>query len=261
MKKILLFALVVLSSCLISARASGLKFELPDMVISIPDTLELYDTLGNMINNEAITVSSLDLNIEPLQAFIWVKNACETPMQNIFVRRTVNEEVSGSMNSFCFGINCYGPTTNESTVPVEIAAGVTDKSFYGDYTPNGNGGSTSITYEFFDNVTFGVPVSAKTTVIYKISAMGIDDNQLVFKGPFPNPASQNASFEYNIPSGYTHTKLIVRDMLGVEVISTQLDDKNGKKTIDVSNLASGIYFYTLKSGNKILLSKKLIVKH
>jgi hypothetical protein len=262
MKRTLLLIFALISVQVIIARPVSVQNILEGANYTIAaDTLELYDTIGNKINNGTITIYGSDPNVDVLAGYIWVKNTTDTPMLNVFVRRVVNQEVEGSQNSFCFGINCYGPMTNESTIPTEIAAGVTDKSFYGDYYPNQHGGLTSITYEFFDNVTFGVPVMAKATVNFHISANSIAENKVIFKGPYPNPASQYTNFEYNIPSVYDNAQLIIRNMLGVEVSNVFLNKGAGKESIDVSNYASGIYFYTLVVDGKVIQSKKMIVKH
>ncbi len=266
MKKILLLIFAFTFIQAINARPFTLQNMLEDSkYILATDTLELFDTLGNKINNGEITILGSDPDVDALIGYIRVKNNTDSPMQNVFVRRIINQEVDSTQNSFCFGVNCYGPMTNESTFPTEIDAGVTDNSFYGDYYPDkfgtgGHGGLTSITYEFFDNVTFGVPVSAKATINFHISANSIADNKIIFKGPYPNPASRLTHFEYNIPS-VNNAQLIIRNMLGVEVETILFDNGSGKKSIDVSNYASGFYFYTLVVDGKIVQSKKLIVRH
>jgi hypothetical protein len=182
-------------------------------------------------------------------------------MNDVYVRRIINYEVPGTMNSFCFGVNCYGPTTNVSTYPAVLAPGVIDKSFYGDYYPDAHTGTTSITYEFFDNSTFNKPVKAKATIDFRISLVGLDDDKLVFKGPFPNPSSRLANFEYSLPAGNENAQIVIRNTLGVEVANCMIENLSGKKSIDVSNFASGIYFYTFIVDGKVIQSKKMIVKH
>jgi hypothetical protein len=132
---------------------------------------------------------------------------------------------------------------------------------YADYFPYGHSGITSITYEFFDYDTFGVPVSAKTTFEYHLSANFISEDKLVFKGLYPNPASQYAHFDYNLPATSGNSHLIIRNMLGVEMENISIENRSGKKAIDVNSYPSGIYFYTLVVDGKVIQSKKLIVKH
>jgi len=259
MKKILLFTISLTIMSVLSARPLLFDTFGSKYVISA-DTLELYDTLGNKINNKIVVVSGSNPSVDALVGYIRVKNTTTTNLNHVFVRRVVNQEVANTTNSFCFGVQCYPPWVNESTAADTIKAGATDNSFYADYYPDGHGGLTSVTYEFFDNITFGTPVSAKATIDFLISAAGFDENNLVFKGPYPNPSSQVAHFEYNIPS-VNSARLIIRNMLGVQLENQVIETGNGKKSIDVSGYASGIYFYSLIIDGKTVQSKKMVVRH
>ncbi len=262
MKKLLLLTVTLLFITVLSARQVNLNVVLSGMVYtSGTDTLELYDTLGNKINNGKITITSTDPTIDPLPGYIWIKNTTTTTMNNAYVRRIINSEVPGTMNSFCFGIMCYGVSTSVSSIPTTLAAGVLDKSFYGDYYPDGHTGVTSITYEFFDNTSFSAPVKARATIDYRISLVGIPTDKLVFKGPFPNPSSQTANFEYNLPAVNQNAQIIIRNTLGVETDNYTLESRAGKKSVDVSKYASGIYFCSFIVDGKVVQSKKMIIKH
>lgn len=262
MKKLLLIAFTALLVSAIFANPATMPNIIagPDF-LSSTDTLELYDNLGNKINNATIRVTGTDPSIDALVGYIWVKNTTSTEMPNVYVRRSMNQEVANTSNSFCFGINCYPPSVSQSAIPDTAKVGIINKSFYADYYPDGNGGLTSITFEFFDNITFGTPVSAKATIEFHISANSVKEDKLVFKGPYPNPASQITNFEYNLPSSTNSARLIIRNSLGVEVENSNLDNQSGKKSINVSGYPSGIYFYTLVVDGKIIQSKKIIVKH
>jgi len=262
MKKTILSIFSILLVSLLSARPAATDYQFSGSRYIIgTDTLELYDTLGNKINNSTIKISGSDPSVDALVGHIWLKNTTNVEMPNVFVRRIINQEVVNTTNSFCFGVICYPPWVGESSMADTAKVGITNKSFYADYYPDGHGGLTSITFEFYDNVTFGVPVSAKATIEFHISANSTNEDKLVFKGPFPNPSSQTASFEYNIPSSQSNAHLVIRNMLGVEVENTMLEQRSGKKAIDVSGYASGIYFFALIVDGKVVQSKKMIVKH
>ena len=263
MKKILLFSFSVLFVFASVARAESSQLRFTDSkYIMATDTLELYDTLGNKINNATTRLYSSNPDIDAIVGHIWLKNTTSTEMSNINVRRIINQEVDGSSNSFCFGIYCYPPSVDESTTADTAKVGIMNKSFYSDYYPYSHSGITSITYEFFDNATFmDATVVARTTFEFHLSANSINEDKLVFKGPFPNPASQYANFEYSLPAMSGNAHIIIRNMLGVEVENVSLDSRSGKKAIDVAGYASGIYFYTLLVDGKVIQSKKLIVKH
>lgn len=260
MKKHLLFTISLFVVAILSARPLSFDTFRSNYILGT-DTLELYDTLGTKINNGTLLISGTNPSVDALVGYIRVKNTTTTNMDNVFVRRVVKQEVDSTTNSFCFGIQCYPPWINESAVADTIKAGATDKSFYADYYPTGHGGLTSITFEFFDNVTFGKRVTAQATIEFAISAAGIAENKLVIRGPYPNPSSQTASFEYNFPSGSSNAYLVIRNMLGVEIENQALENRSGKTNIDVSGYASGIYFYSFVVDGKIVQSKKMIVRH
>lgn len=225
------------------------------------EPLVLQDELGNKINNGTVRLTSNDVNTYQIQAHIWIQNQSFVELNNIYVKRTMNQEVPGTTNSICFGTQCYPPWVAISLDPFTIPADKLDKSFYGDYLPEKNGGITSITYEFYDSLTLSFPLYGKTTIEYHLSGLGVNEDKFVFKGLYPNPASQNAIFEYNLPASASTAQIIIRNMLGVEMENTTFTNRNGKKSIDVSKYPSGVYFYTIVMDGKITQSKKLIVKH
>jgi hypothetical protein len=263
MKKLILFAFSILFVSALTARPVPIQQMLMDSKYMLgTDTLEIYDTLGNKINNSTIRIYSSDPDVDAIISYVWLKNTTSTEMPNVFVRRIVNQSVESTDNSFCFGIQCYPPFVDESTVADTAKVGILNKSFTGDYYPYTHSGITSITYEFFDNLTFmDAPVSAKVTFEYYLSANSINEDKMVFKGPYPNPASQYAHFEYNLPTSASVSQLIIRNMLGVEIENMKFEGRSGKKALDVSSYPSGIYFYTYVVDGKVIQSRKLIVKH
>jgi len=116
MKNLLLLTFSLLFVTILSARPVNLQHILAgSSYITGTDTLELFDTLGNKVNNGKITITSTNPSIDVIAGHIWIKNTTTTSMNDVYVRRIINYEVPGTMNSFCFGVNCYGPTTNVST--------------------------------------------------------------------------------------------------------------------------------------------------
>jgi hypothetical protein len=84
---------------------------------------------------------------------------------------------------------------------------------------------------------------------------------------FPNPFNPTTKIEYNLPASNTgfqqRTSLIVLDILGNEVrILVNENQAPGKHKIefDASSLASGVYFYRLRSGNLTNTKKMLLLK-
>src|SRR5436853_6118033 len=84
-----------------------------------------------------------------LQTQFEVMNTSSNSMDVLLHRYDINV-VPGSTNNFCWGPNCYGPGTYLSPQASTIAAGATDITFRGDYSPNGFPGVSTVAYCFFD---------------------------------------------------------------------------------------------------------------
>jgi hypothetical protein len=79
---------------------------------------------------------------------------------------------------------------------------------------------------------------------------------------YPNPANNNATISYNLPSNYNSGKIIIRNMIGKEVKTIAINGgSNSKMTISTSDMPNGVYFYSIIGDGKPLSTKKLIVKH
>jgi hypothetical protein len=79
---------------------------------------------------------------------------------------------------------------------------------------------------------------------------------------YPNPFNPSTLIQYQLPAKQFVT-LKIYDALGVEVASLINEEKEAgihQITYDASALTSGIYFYSLKSGNFIKTNKMLLVK-
>ena len=91
---------------------------------------------------------------------------------------------------------------------------------------------------------------------------GIEDQTVDYgQKAYPNPTQNRVTIEANIPSKYDIVSIKLFDILGREirvldslaVISTQFE-----KTIDISNLDAGTYFYSVYSDARQLFNGKII---
>ncbi|MCB9364694.1 MAG: T9SS type A sorting domain-containing protein [Flavobacteriales bacterium] len=74
---------------------------------------------------------------------------------------------------------------------------------------------------------------------------------------YPNPASNNVTIDYSISK---NGSLIMHDLVGKEVARYSLVKNANKLNINVNNLKSGVYFYSVMIDNKVLKTERLIVK-
>ncbi|MCK9279969.1 MAG: T9SS type A sorting domain-containing protein [Melioribacteraceae bacterium] len=87
-------------------------------------------------------------------------------------------------------------------------------------------------------------------------------NQYIYINKFPYPFNPRTKIKYQLPVAGV-VKLKVYDMIGNE-ISTLVDNYVNAGEYEVefnaNNLASGVYFYTLSSGNYKQTKKLLLLK-
>jgi hypothetical protein len=116
----------------------------------------------------------------------------------------------------------------------------------------------------------GILFAATETGIYRTieSTTGVDENEAVIPSEFalyqnyPNPFNPSTKIQYQIPkSGIVTIK--VYNLLGSEVATLVKEEKaagNHEVTFDASELTSGVYFYSLQSGNFIDTKKMILIK-
>lgn len=88
-------------------------------------------------------------------------------------------------------------------------------------------------------------------IIEKETATSIEE-EINTVSVYPNPAT-----EYIIVEAQNHNnQFIIRDLTGKAVLSTTV---SGQKTIDVSSLASGYYFYQMQNSNNDIITGKILI--
>jgi len=76
----------------------------------------------------------------------------------------------------------------------------------------------------------------------------------------PNPVVSNAEIRYFIPEGLTDGRLVVADLMGVEVQAFELNATGlNSQKIDTQRLSAGSYVYTLYVGSKIVDSRIMVI--
>ncbi len=79
---------------------------------------------------------------------------------------------------------------------------------------------------------------------------------------YPNPANNNATIVYSLPTNYKSGKIIIRNMIGATIKTISINGgSTGKQSISTAELPNGVYFYSIIGDGKALSTKKLVVKH
>jgi hypothetical protein len=213
-----------------------------------------------VVNESTLVEFSSDVQVGVLEKQLKIVNNTDETME-LYVRRIVSEEVSGSENSFCFGETCYPSSTDTSINVLVLDPGAVDASFRADYLPNGNAGKTTVTYEFFTLAKGVEEVRESVTVIFNISGVGIGENALAIGRTYPNPAVSSVTIEYKLnPSGGT-ANLLLRNITGQTLNLIPVNRYAGKAELDVSGIVNGVYTLSLIDGNRVIANKKIVVSH
>lgn len=236
-------------------------FTLVSLRVFAQNQIEIYDNLDNVVTGSTINFASSDLNVTSLDVPLKVKNNTSLDI-TLYARRIINSEVDLSSNAFCFAGTCYSASVDTSSKSALLHPGEINTSFIGDYFPNFHTGSTSITYEFFDTRTTGGPYTGRVTVVYSLDVLGLGDELKPFDitAAYPNPASSSTEIDYNIPAG-SNGKILLRNLLGSVVREVILEKQEGKAMISTNELKDGLYFYSVLLDNKIIVTKKLVIRH
>ncbi len=87
-------------------------------------------------------------------------------------------------------------------------------------------------------------------------------NQFTLHQNYPNPFNPSTTISYDLPTN-DFVSLKIYDVLGNEITTLVKEEQPAgyhKINFDASALSSGMYFYTLQSGNKILTNKMILIK-
>ena len=100
-------------------------------------------------------------------------------------------------------------------------------------------------------------------VVFKYSIEGVEDINGVeeFSNAYPVPASDVVNFDYRFNSNVSSAMVAVYNMMGQEVLRSNISSMSGKFSLNVSDLADGVYFYSLIVNGKTEKSNKLVVRH
>ena len=189
------------------------------------------------------------------------------------LQRQIRSEVTGSENSFCFGVGCYpsSVTTSPTNAPLVLANNASDNSMVLDYLPNNRAGITIIRYAVYVQ---GSQDSTYVTVTYDASqrVLATAPSQAVasiLSQPWPNPATaaQPAQLRYQLPADCRSAHLVLvslADGRRVRDLLLPVTFAEGRVVLPLQGLAAGLYSCLLLSeagrGSQVLAARRLLVE-
>lgn len=180
----------------------------------------------------------------------------------IRVERSVISSVDGSSNYFRW-VNTNNPQEDISGEDLLVQPGESspDDDFIAYYVPNGVVGSTLIEYSFL-NIS---DVNKLIKVVLKFDTTTDDIDENIHKNTkvsdiYPNPAYGSVSIDYNMPLEVKSARIRIVNVLGSVVKDINIDTRDNRINLNISDLTDGIYFYSIIINNELLNTKKLIVR-
>lgn len=200
--------------------------------------------------NDTIIVVGLTTDQE-LIAYATVKNNTDHSM-DIQVRRTHLQIIEGTRSYFCWGVNCYPPSIDESTNSYTLNSGEStgEEDFSGHYQSNANYGDSFIEYEFFNENN--VSENVKLVVQFVASVVGTEELKQNQFSVYPNPASSKVT----IQSELSINKIEIYNQSG-QLIKYESVNEN-VLMLNVSEFNQGIYYLKVYSEGNVTTKKLLI---
>lgn len=240
MKKLLLTLILFISAGLIFGQTLSLSGE--------HGSIESGSTVY-VIGDPADDIITVNIDV--------TNNGSETV--TVWARKVEVDVLEGTSNYFCWGA-CYPPFVYVSPQSVVIEPDSTTDEFFGDYSPINIIGKSTIMYSWW--LDSNPSDSVYVYVEFNASPAGIEDpGTLASLSVYPNPAKESVTFDFDMQSAPLGSEIIISNLLGAVVNRVVIDNNTGMKSISVTELKDGIYFYNFVNGNRSLKTGKFIVRH
>ncbi len=146
-----------------------------------------------------------------------------------------------------------------------VGSKIWEKTFKG--APNSNNGANSIALAH-DGGYIMCGITSPSAQVYVVKTdtagliVGINEvtptNNTTTVKVFPNPANDNLTISHNLETKDGKISLEIMDVMGRVLLNNTINNTNHQ--IDISQLASGLYFYNIIQHDKMIQSGKLVVE-
>jgi hypothetical protein len=168
--------------------------------------------------------------------------------------------VDGMTAYVCFGI-CDDPSGGMLAMNYEIEGG-SSATYFLHLSPNGNFGLCKFKIEFWSKENQNDIVTLLVDIDMLFVGVKEQNNTLASLSAYPNPAPEHSTIKvsYTLTDRNNMYRLAIRNCMGAQIMSIPLNSYENNISVDLSILASGIYFYTIESNNQIIIANKLIIR-
>ncbi|GEM_PF-1164847 len=224
--------------------------------------LAILDSEMQDITNQNITVNGT-ANDNYFKVDIFLQNAGEEPV-DVYVRKFEVELIEGVMNSFYWNGTSFSELVFDVEDPLILDGDqiLRDTVFYTEFLTDDVEGLSEVRYEFFSQTESFDTVSL--TILLNIETpTGFTDSDtrksIHLADPQPNPARGFTWINYAVPAHKGNAQIVLRNLLGKQVHSENLDINGNRIRINTHNLTNGIYIYSLIIDSQVIESKRLVV--
>ena len=228
--------------------------------IGFAQNLDVLDETHTEISN-----TIFDVNLGPNTSIIteFLVTNTDAVSHTYRCRRTIYSVAADDSTRFCWGGLCYNWGTNLSSLSLAVAPGDTmnfaDFGFHAEFLSKLSTATRTVHYQFYNiadaNDSTGITIRYNSTV-------GVDELDKFggnISNAYPNPANAAVSIKYELKEFSQKGSVVFYDMLGKSVKAVALNDKKGTAKINVDDLNSGVYFYSLLVDGKAVSTKKLVI--
>lgn len=197
---------------------------------------------------------------ETIRVPLRIKNT--TDKAQFYVVRKAAAELGGSQKGyFCLNKTCLEPAIEEFSKKIE--AGETLQGLYFVVETGLQATQGSVRFEVFVkgrpneaiDHTISLNIDEKPSRSYLFQSKEITIHEV-----FPNPVQNEAFMDYQIHQEQVKAKIIVHNILGKPMGEYDLSHQETRIKLQVDELASGIYFYTVYLDNNGVATRKMLVR-
>lgn len=177
-------------------------------------------------------------------------------------KKTPTNFVEGTTTWICFG-ECLIPSTEvQQTAPQQLEADTTlllSCHYMADDYLAVLGQEQHITLEIWNAAT--PEETFVINVVFKYSLDGMENITAVeeFSNAYPMPAHDVINFDYSFNAGVNSAVIAVYNMMGQEVMRSEISGMSGRHSLNISDLVDGIYFYSLVVNGRTEKSNKMVI--
>lgn len=205
------------------------------VTVSAQNSFRIFDPQMVDVTNGILIIS--DTNATMMQLDVTVENV-DSVVHNVIAGRLVIIQPATASNAFTWGLINYPPSADSSAIAVNMPS-TNIQPFQGYYFPNGNNGTATINYCFWET-TDQNNYSCVTVTYNNFISVGISPETKAPISIGPNPAGYTISFGW---SHITVSAINIYSSQGVlvHVIHPEME----KAEVDLTNWPEGLFFFQM----------------